>query len=85
MAAEVVGDRSRFKAATLSIALNRTIIAADFGKFKTAWFRRHYVGWLKNLPVGPHGDWPNGRPYLRNDNASTLLAQIDERWLGLDG
>jgi hypothetical protein len=37
------------------------------------------------LLKSPKNCWPEGRrPNVNNDAASILLAQLDERWLGLD-
>jgi hypothetical protein len=77
-------DRSAFKVAVQSDALSRAIIATDFCRFETEWYRERYVFWLRNLTSEPLGDWPDRRPNFDNDKASTLLAQLDEHWLGLD-
>lgn len=77
-------DYSMLKSTTKSRALSRAVIAEDFLRFKTGWFRQRYVLWLRYHVIAPLGEWPEGRPNISDDKASTMLAQIDERWLGLD-
>ena len=41
--------------------------------------------YLKNSNIKPVGVWPEGKlPNINNDTASTLLAKLEEKWLGLD-
>ena len=77
-------DKRRLREVTRGTALTRALIAGDFAEFRTRLCRLWYVEWLRDTQVQPQGPWPNKRPNLRNDEASTLLAQLDERWLGLD-
>ena len=77
-------DRLKLRAATASIALTRSSIASDFRVFRTSAGRLHYVEWLRDRQVHPSGNWPGQRPNSHDDRASALLAQLDERWLGLD-
>jgi hypothetical protein len=77
-------DRVVYGAVTRSSALSRGVISEDFLKFITPWFRKRYVSWLRDIPTNPIGDWPTSRPNIENDVASTTLAQLDERWMGLD-
>ena len=77
-------DRLIYRTAVKSLALNRIAIADDFLRFRTGWYRKCYVLWLKDLAIDPLGNWPNGRPNIENDKASTMLAQLDEHWLGID-
>jgi hypothetical protein len=77
-------DRRHLQNATRSIAVTRGSIAADFTKFQTRRYRLRYVEWLRHLPGEPRGEWPNGRPNHWDDDASTMLAQLDERWLGFE-
>jgi hypothetical protein len=78
-------DRVRLREATSSTAVTRASIATDFCRFKTKWGRDQYVRWLRDPQVKPLGSWPNVRPNVGSDAASTLLAQLDERWLGIEG
>jgi hypothetical protein len=76
-------DRKYFPKAKETTSVSRAAIADDFTHFRTQWYRMKYVNWLRESQVRPHGSWPNGRPNV-GDEASTMLAQLDERWLGLE-
>jgi hypothetical protein len=82
--ARLRSDRRHFRYATRSTALTRGLVCADFLKFKSARYRVRYVEWLRDAQVHPQGGWPERRPNRRDDAASTLLAQLDEHWLGLE-
>jgi hypothetical protein len=77
-------DRRLLKEITNTTNVDRVIIATNFTRFKTGWYRLQYVEWLRDVQIRPKGAWPDKRPFIRYDVASTLLAQLDERWLGLD-
>jgi hypothetical protein len=77
-------DSRFFATATQSTSLSREVIGRDFQGFKTAEYRIRYVNWLKRVPSAPIGEWRSGRPNVDDDLATALLAQIDEKWLGLD-
>jgi len=77
-------ERLLFQKATRSTALTRGSIAADFVRFRTRWYCIRYVEWLRDAQIQPLGDWPGPRPNTRNDTASTMLAQLDERWLAIE-
>jgi hypothetical protein len=78
-------DRHHFGDVTRSTALTRGGIGTDFAGFRTSWFRLRYVEWLRDEHVQPIGTWQGMRPNCKDDSGSTLLAQLDERWLGLGG
>jgi len=77
-------DRKLLKEITSLTSVDRAVIASNFIRFKTSWHRLQYVEWLRDMQIRPKGAWPAKRPYIRYDEASTLLAQLDERWLGLE-
>jgi hypothetical protein len=77
-------DRRHLQNVTRSTALTRQLIAADFLQFRTPWYRTRYVEWLRNLQIQPLGGWNGSRPNIGNDVASTMLAQLDERWLAME-
>jgi NACHT domain len=81
---QIRGDREHLRKSQQAAAISRASIAGDFGQFQTTWYRTKYVLWLRDSQAQPIGPWPNGRPNT-GDDASTLLAQLDERWLGLEG
>jgi hypothetical protein len=64
---------------------DRAIIYNDFHQFRTNYGRLRYVQFLRNEGINPIGAWPLGQiPSAENDRGSTLLAQLEEKWLGLD-
>ncbi|ETW98001.1 MAG: hypothetical protein ETSY1_20635 [Candidatus Entotheonella factor] len=65
------------------IVKNRQQIASTLAKCRTPYFRLRYVQSLQNSNITPEGDWPAELPNFGNDKASSLLAQLEERWLGL--
>jgi hypothetical protein len=68
-----------------SLVASRHEIAEEFGKFRTARGRLKFVRFLDAIKTKPKGSWPDGwMPYVKDDEASTLLAQLEEHWLGLD-
>lgn len=80
---ETTRDRRDFRGAVRSTAVTKSTIAADFLRFRTRRYRLRYVEWLRDAQVSPLGSWTGARPN-KEDEASTLLAQLDERWLGLE-
>ena len=65
--------------------LNRQQLYDEFMRFKTARGRLFYVLRLQDQHVVATGDWPNGQlPRIGTEQSSTLLAQLEEEWLGLD-
>jgi hypothetical protein len=81
----VYRDRAHLLEATSSTALTRASIATDFNRFQTKWGRARYTKWLRDTQVKPLGNWPEARPNVDSDTGSTMLAQLDERWLGIEG
>ena len=68
-------------------AWTRPDIARSLGRFRTPAHRLRYIRWLASSGCeAPREAWPDGeRPWWIGDAASSqLLAQLDERWLGLD-
>ncbi|MDT7689117.1 MAG: hypothetical protein QOE46_1876 [Acidobacteriota bacterium] len=66
-------------------ALRRDQIAAQLGQFATQDGELQYVRQLQNAKVKPVGDWPGGHiPRPSSGEAATLLAKLEEQWLGLD-
>jgi hypothetical protein len=62
----------------------RAAVAREIKKMKTGFGRVRFVRSL-NERKSPTGAWPNGElPNFEDDRASTMLAQLEERWLGLD-
>ncbi|MEM9446789.1 MAG: hypothetical protein AAGA18_15720 [Verrucomicrobiota bacterium] len=66
-------------------SISRLKIASDLKAYKSSQGRLGYVENLQNKKIRPTGVWPNGElPNFSNDEASTLLAKLEEKWLGLD-
>lgn len=65
--------------------ITRALISEQFYSFETKMGRLYYTRSLWNERIKPEGTWPKGGlPNCENDEASTLLAQLEEKWLGLD-
>ncbi len=65
--------------------VSRQQVAIGFNSLKTNWGRLKYIEFLQNQKIKPQGEWPDGNlPNINNDEASTLLAKLEEKWLGLD-
>ena len=78
-------DRKLLRKNSKCSKVSRTAFADQFSMFKTSWGRLKYVQRLKNGQIFLEGIWPNTKvPNVKNDNASALLAQIEERKLGVD-
>src|SRR5205085_12263697 len=78
-------DSKRLKKYQKQKTLNRQQISNQFYKFETESGRSEYVHFIRNEGIKPDGIWPEGQiPNVKNDEASTLLAKLEEKWLGLD-
>ncbi|MCG6552648.1 MAG: NACHT domain-containing protein [Candidatus Magnetominusculus sp. LBB02] len=80
----IFSESKRYKAVIVNHPYNRQYIAESIGKFSTDEGRLKYIMFIKNSGVKPIGEWPNGEMPNFNDAASTILAQLEEKWLGLD-
>jgi hypothetical protein len=88
---EHLADRATLREATRNFRPYRKEIARDFLRFSTQWGRMRYVDELERLTVQhfetlklDDNTWPDGVRPQTSDLASTKLAQLDARWLGLD-
>ena len=88
-------DLRNLRERTKFFSASRIRIAEDFNSFRTDRCRSQFVAWLAREAKDPKdlrdlsdltgNPWPDGRrPNLGGDLASTQLAQLDARWLGLD-
>jgi GTPase SAR1 family protein len=65
--------------------ISRQNISDHLKRYKTAWGRLKYVNFIQNHRIKPNGKWMDGKmPNFNNDRASSLLARLEEKWLGLD-
>lgn len=84
-------DRVTFQLITQVFLPERPIIAANFKALRTEGMRFRYVSWvgakagdhLKRLQ-DPSNRWPDDQRPNQKDAASTILAQLDARWMKLD-
>lgn len=74
-------DRQVLRSATS--AKTRTDIEDVLSRLHMSHSRKKYVRRLLDERVKPKGHWTKGRPNY-DDDASVLLARLDERWWGLD-
>lgn len=74
---------SRLAKQILQRGYSRALIQEGFDALKTKAGRSEFVEQLALRPAAPDDQWPHGLPYLPEDPASTMLAQLEERWLGL--
>ncbi|WP_089725295.1 NACHT domain-containing protein [Candidatus Thiosymbion oneisti] len=64
----------------------REQIAAQLSAFESSKGRLKFLSMLDEQRVTPEGEWPEpGIPSLNNTQLDTVLAQLEERWLGLNG
>lgn len=80
----LVHDWKRYKAIALHQGLTRQDIEEQFHQFATSRGRYLYVRALQQARIKPTGTWKRSLPNARNDEASCLLARLEEGWLGLD-
>lgn len=68
----------------LNPVIDRAWIATKFYEIDSDRYRMKFVR-MMILIEKPIGNWPDNKlPNLENDQSSTLLAQLEEKWLGLD-
>lgn len=88
-------DHRKLAAAQSCFNASRQAIGETFNSFETDAARLQYVRWLEHEAETPESlaaladvavnVWPNGRrPNNRESEASTLLAQLDARWMKID-
>lgn len=78
-------DRQRFRMLQPNATLTRQQISEQFYGFKTDKWRLKYVQSLQGSRISTNSQWPDGKiPTVNHDEASTLLARLEEKWLGLD-
>lgn len=56
-----------------------------FFSFRSSKIRLSYIQRLQINDLKIEGNWPDGKlPNINNDESSTLIAKLEEKWLGLD-
>ncbi|MCB9298005.1 MAG: NACHT domain-containing protein [Lewinellaceae bacterium] len=65
-------------------ATPREEIAGHFRSLQSGYYRKKYIRLLREREVAPTGEWPDGKPpYEKGDEASGMLAQLEEKWRNL--
>jgi hypothetical protein len=80
-----LSDSSKLKKVIFVNSVSRAEIHTNFMHFRSPSVRLKYIQMIENQKLAVTGNWPEGDlPNVNNDDASTLLAQLEEKWLGLD-
>ncbi len=83
---EYLRDLPRFRKIRrkLGQTVPRPLIAEHFLSLRSPYYRRKYIQLLRGREVRPAGEWPGGKPpYEKDDEASGMLARLEEQWRGL--
>ena len=72
-----------FRPYSRMVTYTRKDIEDLFALLRTSSFRLRLVNAVARMPHPPSGAWSNGVPYVKEDPASTRLAQLEESWLGI--
>jgi hypothetical protein len=81
----LLNDYKRWRSLSHARLSTREGIATEMSKMRTARGRMTIARVLDLSVQQPTGVWPDGTlPNFDDDRASTLLAQLEEKWLGLD-
>ncbi len=82
---DILNFKKMLKKISHSPRINRATIAKHFYKFKLPKNRLKFVRAIQTQGIIATGSWSdNTLPNVNDDEASTLLAQLEEKWLGLD-
>lgn len=82
---ERIQEKHQLKNFVRRSSFSRTEISEAFLNFEFETNRLKFVEHLRSRDVKVTGEWPDGRcPSKRNDPATTVLMQLEERWRGLD-
>ena len=84
-------DRAKYAEFTKVFGGSRAEIFVSLQNLDTKYFRLQYIEWverhsrgLEDVLAKADNVWPDGRRPNYQDKASTLLAKMDERWLGFE-
>jgi len=78
-----IHDCNHLKKLVRNEHLTRDNIEQQLKVYKTRWGRMEYVNFLWSQNIRPTGNWTINLPNYK-DEASSLLARLEEKWLGLD-
>ena len=81
---ELIKDLNKYKKIEFfeNMQINRGNISKTLLELKTANYQKKYLLKLKEKNAEVMGEWKNF-PKLKNYSANLLLAQLEEKWLGL--
>ncbi len=82
-------DRNIYNKQRRIINSNTIISRLELEKLLTSinssYYRLEYLKLLQDNSILPKGDWSNNNiPNWKNDKSSVFLAQLEEKWLGLN-
>lgn len=77
-------DNQRLKSIKIGLKLERKDLVDHFDSFRTPKGRLNYIYMIQDKRVDVIGEWPSLHPPNHFDEASTLLAQLEEKWRGLN-
>ena len=81
--ADVFFDWRRVDSLSIQPGIDRASVALEFLAMRSGWGRLRLVDKIRNSSVQPTGSWPLGRlPNVQDDRGSSLLAELEEKWLG---
>jgi hypothetical protein len=73
-----------FRHVVIDNGMTRADIAHALQGLQSGVFRRKFAAKLSSVRVTPTGKWPDERMFSGQlDQAMTMVAQLEERWLGL--
>ncbi|NES00095.1 MAG: hypothetical protein F6J86_40905 [Symploca sp. SIO1B1] len=78
-----IRDWHRLRKLVRNEHLTRDDIEQQLKVYKTSWGRMGYINFLWNQNIRPTSNWTTNLPNYK-DEASSLLARLEEKWLGLD-
>ncbi|MEM9924135.1 MAG: hypothetical protein AAF915_10365 [Cyanobacteria bacterium P01_D01_bin.50] len=79
-----IHDSQNIKKQNRIVSISRENIEKQLKVFKTSWGRMEYVKFLQHENIKPIGNWSTSNLPNYKDPASSLLARLEEKWLGLD-
>jgi DNA polymerase III delta prime subunit len=81
---ELIQDMMKFKKINLKKSNQREYIYATLMDLKTNYYKSKFMNLLKENIIEVEGEYPNDEFMQTNSKSSTLLAQLEEKWLRLN-
>jgi hypothetical protein len=73
-----------YKRIEINLIKSRPFISDSLIAFKTEHYKLKFIKLIQTSFDKCTGDWPRGRIPDENSEVATLLARLEEKWLGLD-